>query len=182
MTTQNAVGNGLSGATGTGSFVGSASPTLTGTLTTPSVTFNSTSGIIGTTTNNNAAAGSVGELISSVISATGSVPFNTITPTNLTSISLTAGDYDIWGNESVTFSISGNQAFGWISTTSATVPDTSLYNGAYLITGALGVFAFQVPQIRLSLASTTTVYISIYGQFASGTAEVCGGIYARRVR
>ena len=51
-----------------------------------------TGGIVGTTTNNNAAAGCVGEYVSSAIEYASRVSLTTSTPANVTSISLTAGD------------------------------------------------------------------------------------------
>jgi hypothetical protein len=151
-------------------------------LTMPSITFNSTSGIIGTTTNNNAAAGSVGELISSTILATSGVGILNITSTNLTSISLTAGDWDVWGNIYFTWSASGTASIVWTSTTSATPPDASLQNAVQLNTGTMGNCGLSAPYRRLSLAGTTTVYITGYTVFSSGTCGMAGGIYARRVR
>lgn len=61
-----------------------------------SLTFSSTSGIIGTTTNNSAAAGSVGEYIESIVTSnvTGSTTLATMTDTGC-SIALTAGDWDV---------------------------------------------------------------------------------------
>jgi hypothetical protein len=185
MTTNNAVNVGLSGSTGTGSFVGSTSPSLTtpniGAATASSMTFNpTTSGIVGTTTNNDAAAGKVGEFISSVIPFASAVSLTTGTDANMTSISLTAGDWDVWGN--VTFTPAGTiTAYtAWISSSSASLPDRSLYcrDQASGLTSVVGIC---VPQLRFSLSGTTTIYISATSTFSS-TLTMCGGIYARRVR
>ncbi len=143
-----------------------------------------TSGVAtqGTTAGGNAAAGYVGEFISSRIAFASAVGIGSAGATNLTSISLTAGDWDIWGN--VTFDASGlnmlnNKA--WISATSATVPDQSLYVVANVNAGAQDL-GMCVPYIRASISSTTTYYISGYVVYGAGTATMCGGIYARRVR
>ena len=104
--TNNSVNVSLVGQTGTGSFVGATSPTIatptfTGTpaLTIPSVTFSTTTGIVGTTTNNNAAAGSVGEFVSSIVLGAAAVSLTTNVSANITSlVSLSAGDWDIWGS------------------------------------------------------------------------------------
>jgi hypothetical protein len=143
---------------------------------------NSGCSIQGTTAGGNAAAGYVGELISSRIAFASAVNIGTGGATNLTSISLTAGDWDIFGN--VTFDASGlnmlnNKA--WISATSATVPDQSLYVVANVNAGAQDL-GLCVPYVRASISSTTTYYISAYVVFGAGSATICGGIYARRVR
>lgn len=55
--------------TGTGAVMRADSATATTSFTTPKIIFNSTSGVVGTTTNDNAAAGSVGEVISATVSS-----------------------------------------------------------------------------------------------------------------
>src|SRR6185312_14765343 len=52
----------------------------------------------GTTTNDNASSGNVGQLISSNIVSGSSVSLTTATPLDITTISLTAGDWDVQGN------------------------------------------------------------------------------------
>lgn len=170
--------------TGTGSIY--TFPTAVGTVaisgaaqavTFASTTFSSTSGIIGTTTNDNAAAGSVGQLISSVISSGSAVSYTSTGTKDLTSISLTAGDWDVYGN--ILFAGTLVQSYGvWISLTSATLPDLSLITFAGPGTTVGGINA---PYFRASLAMTTTVYLTgtVTG---TGTLTGQGGIYARRVR
>lgn len=145
-----------------------------------------TSGVTvqGTGTNDNADAGDVGEYISSIIVSGSAISLTTTTPANLTSISLTAGDWDVWGNS---FFVPGDDtmiyAFSWISTTSATEPDNSLLNGIGVASGTLTTngLGVSVTPIRISISTTTTVYISAVSQFG-GTCTLCGGIYARRRR
>lgn len=141
--------------------------------------------ITGTTTNDNAAAGYVGEYVSAT-AAVGSVSLTTSTPTNITSISLTAGDWDVSGD--VAYSAAGTTSVTLfaqgISATSATL-------------GALGTytqraFAAQVPgtngnilstsMIRISLAATTTIYLVAQSTFTVSTMTAGGIIRARRVR
>ena len=99
--------------------------------TTSNVTFKSvafsdnTKGIVGTTTNDNAGSGfGIGEMIESTVLVGASVPLGLHTDTNVTSISLTAGDWDVsgsvWTNPAagtVTTAFAGG-----ISTVSATAP------------------------------------------------------------
>lgn len=173
--------------TGSGGIALATSPSLTtptiGAASATSITFSSTTGIVGTTTNNNAAAGSVGEYISSVISAASAVPLTTVTAANVTSLSLTAGDWDVFGNVTISSSATGLlNGYGWISLTSATLPDASLVSGSYVSPAVTAQIAVSVPFVRVSIASTTTVYLSAVSQFGVGTASACGGIYARRSR
>jgi len=156
-------------------------------ITTSSITFNSTSGIIGTTTNDNAASGSVGQFISSQVLQASPVSLTTATPANVTSISLTAGDWDVCGNVSFIpgSSVVVTELDGWINSTSATAPDNSLV--ASTAFAAAGVVisnnnGFCVPQQRFSLSGTTTIYLSVSSVFSVGTLNVCGFISARRIR
>ncbi len=164
-------------------------PDATGTLlmtgvaisTVPSIAFSSTSGVIGTTTNDNAAAGSVGEFVSSTVSAPG-VALTSAIDTNFTSISLTAGDWDVWGNTFYTNTSSANTLQqSWISSTSATPPDasfiTQLSNAANVTSSG-----FSVAARRFSLSGTTTIYLSGRANYTGGGVSVSGGIYARRRR
>jgi hypothetical protein len=171
-------------------------PDATGTLlmtgqaisTVPSIAFSSTSGVIGTTTNDNAASGSVGEFVSSIV-ADNTVSLTTATNTDATSISLTAGDWDVWGN----VSLNGNGStvvtttLGWISSTSATLPASNIYaTQLYAVAGALvysvSPQSFCVPSRRFSLSGTTTIYLSARSVFTTSTSTLGGAIYARRVR
>lgn len=128
----------------------------------------------------NAAAGYVGEVISSVIPVASQVSLSNITAANVTSINLTAGDWDVWGNVSVAISVAATAVAMWSSISSATLPDASLYNGF----GATGTACqLNVPGTRVNVGSGgQTVYLSVYVAFSSGTAKACGGIYARRRR
>lgn len=147
--------------------------TATGTIT-PS----QTSGIVGTTTNNNANAGSVGEFVT----ATGSgVALTSGTAANITSISLTAGDWDVWGN--IEFAPTGAAQtilIGGINTTSATqaaTPFREVLQGT--LTGNNSAWA---PQQRISIAGTTTVFLVGTSTFSGGTVAATGYIAARRAR
>ena len=145
--------------------------------------FPTTLGIVGTLTNDNASAGYVGEFISSVIASGSPVSLTNATPANITSISLTAGDWDVWGNISVNTTVSGNAILGWISSTSATPPDSSLSNNIQFNSNVLaGLNGIIPPQLRFSLSGTTTIYLSVDFSASVGTLTGWGGIYARRAR
>lgn len=190
MTTNNAVNSGLSGTTGTGNFVGSTSPILItptlGAASATSVTFSSTSGIIGSTTNDSAASGSVGQFVSSVIASGSAVSLAPNTAADLTHISLTAGDWDVWGNVGFIAGTGTTSIFlgAWLSSSSAAVPDPSLYGSlaAALTLTNNNPTSVPVPSLRFSLSGTTPIYISATSNFSVSTLTMCGGIYARRVR
>ena len=185
-------GTGVGTSTGTGSTVLSTSPTLVtpvlGAATATSLTFSpTTGGIVGTTTANDADAGKVGEIASSIILDGSAVSITTATATNLTSISLTAGDWDVWGNINYlatgTTSITG--CYAWINTASAALPNAAYINvlryAPAAVTGA-EYSAVSAPYRRISVSGTTTVYLSGYATFTVSTLSMRGGITARRAR
>lgn len=170
-------------------------PSISSTLpafTTSAITFNpTTGGIVGTTTNNNADAGKVGELIESVILVGSAVALTTATTANVTSISLTAGDWDVWGVVNYALAASTVMAgcTGCISNTSATnltVPGFGSYFQYNLRAGneLVGATNLTLPygSSRISLSATTTIYLTARANFTTSTMTAFGGLYARRRR
>lgn len=145
-------------------------------------TDNAFGGILGTATDDDAPPGYVGEIISSQVVAASSIALTNNVAANITSINLTAGDWDVWGNFSIAFSALGTSASGWVSPFSASIPDLSLISQCNITPAAIANYRVAVPGVRGSFTSTTTVYLSTIAAFASGTASACGGIYARRRR
>jgi hypothetical protein len=144
--------------------------------------------VLGTNTNDNAAAGFVGQYIESVVEGGSAVALTNGVAANVTSISLTAGDWDVFGNlafvAAATTTITSMAGGG--SITSATVPSTIAQktniaifpNAGNTVTGnPSGTFHF-----RLSLGSTTTVFLVASAAFATSTLSAFGFIAARRVR
>lgn len=143
-----------------------------------------TGGIVGTTTNNDVNAGGVGEYASSAIASGSAVSLTTTTATNITSISLTAGDWDVEGN--VNFSASTATVTGTsagISATSATLPTdgSEAYSGVQ-VTLLSETDSVTLPRKRIRIAGTTTVYLVGRSTFSAGTVVGFGAITARRVR
>jgi hypothetical protein len=138
----------------------------------------------GTTTNDSASAGQVGEVVLSTVSlvnypATG-------TWGDLTSISLTAGDWDIAAitQQTTPGTMTGETRLG-ISTTSGNSATglTIGYNRLTFITAtATTDSGGSIPMYRLSLASTTTVYLKYFTEYSTGTPKASGTIIARRRR
>lgn len=145
--------------------------------------------ILGTTTNDNAAAGVVGEYVSSTIVAGSAVPTTSATAITITSIVLSAGDWDVWIDSSVT-----GAATTTMSSTQASISFTNnallgtLGNIAGQFFNSIAIFGTlgQVDQIvgpaRVSLASPTTVYFVQRNVFGTSTCSGFGIIQARRVR
>jgi hypothetical protein len=163
-------------------------------------TWNSTSGaaladsatvtsafIAGVSTNSNASAGLLGEYASSSVAVGSAVSLTTATPANVTSLSLTAGDWDCNGNviNAPAGSTTVTSLEAWISTTTAAVP-TLPNAGAYAKWQAAavtaGVEALTVGPVRISLAGTTTVYLSAQSAFGVSSNGVYGFIGCRRAR
>lgn len=147
---------------------------------------------LGTITNDNAGTGYVGEVVTSTVAVGSTVSLTTATSANITSISLTAGDWDI--DSSVDFvltSVSGTVYKIGPGLTSATLPTQA--GGSGLGTDALaqqmlittttsGTNSLSTTTVRLSIAATTTVYLVAQGTFSAGTLTGYGTIRARRMR
>jgi hypothetical protein len=139
----------------------------------------------GTTTNDNAAAGYVGELLSTNLPSGSAVSLTTDTITNITTLSLTAGDWDVWAT--LIYAGSGNtsRVLGYMHTASAPALPTAPNEGAYMdFRASFAASAAQsvpIGQRRYSLAVTTTIYLIAYATFT--VSMTCYGyIGAWRVR
>ena len=142
-------------------------------------------GINGTTTNDSAAAGCVGEYVSSSIGYGGRQSLTTGTWLNVTSISLTAGDWDVSGTVIYEGTGATISRFSGAATTTSLAPDADndTFDNRQSITTISGnVGAFPIPTRRVSISATTTIYLISRGYFSAGTLETYGRILARRVR
>lgn len=139
--------------------------------------------IKGTQTNDNASVGNVGE---SIFNSAASVSLTNATTANITTISLTAGDWDVRGQ--VQFSPAGSTTMtslaAGISQTSAVLPNYNTGSAASLtlpFTAGAGQY-LNLASWRISLAATTTIYLVANAGFAVSTMQAFGYIAARRVR
>lgn len=183
--------------TGNGSLVFGTSPTIaTPAVSNPTITGGgswtgsptiTTPNIIGISNATNAAAGSIGELVSNTVAIGSAIALTSGAIANITSISLTAGDWEVSGgvffNPGATTSItryggsieSTNSAFSsdpartWVVTQAAFVP------------GASNTIGFPCPVIRYNVSTTTTVYLNCVAVFTVSTLNGYGQIRARRV-
>lgn len=143
------------------------------TITTPNIT--------GVTNGSNATGGSVGEFPAANTAGTS---MSSTVAANCTALSLTAGDWDVWGN--VVFSPAGGTVLtnivSGITTTAATLPAAGSYAQ---VQGTLGTGTSQslpAPMQRINVTSTTTVYLIGYASFTTSTMTCSGWMWARRVR
>jgi hypothetical protein len=139
----------------------------------------------GTTTNDDAAAGKIGEYLTA--SSSGTALSNGV-GANIASVSLTAGDWDVQGRATYTTTATTtvSRLSQGISTVSGTVGTEAsafrLPSGTTLNTPAGGSLIDITPVTRISLASTTTVYLVSNCSFGTSTMSADGSIRARRVR
>lgn len=146
---------------------------------------------VGVTNGSSASAGNVGEYLTSSVLSGSAVGLTSNTVSNITSLALTPGDWNVWaqvdfnGNASTTV----NNLVGALSLTSTTVPIDNV-NGGYSQIPAYGQTPFNytqplvltLPAERVSLSVTTTEYLNAFSVFGTSTEAAYGGIYARRVR
>lgn len=137
-----------------------------------------------TATNDAATAGNLGENLRTLVAVGAPVALTTATAANVATVSLTAGDWSVSGH--VTFSGASSTVTvrsAGINTTSATVPTdgTEAYNG-HLTTTTSEKTTVACPAKRISVASTTSVYLVASATYSAGTMGSYGFISAVRVR
>jgi len=140
--------------------------------------------IAGTATNDSAAAGQVGEFVQTLVATGAAVSLTTATPANVGSISLTAGDWDVEAGLNINFgSATTTASSGGISATTATLPtDGSEAPIGVQMTTTTAIVGRALQRKRVSIATTTTIYLVASATFTAGTAAAWGCINARRVR
>lgn len=145
--------------------------------------------ITGVVTVSDAAAGYIGEVLSSVVLVGSQVSLTSTIVSNVTSLALTAGDWEVSGT--VAFNPAGTTTVSHVSaginTTSATLQTVPDANGlptatvtATLTTGAAQ--RLNLTPERINVATTTTVYLVAQSTFGVSTMGAYGVIRARRVR
>jgi hypothetical protein len=160
-----------------------ASPTFTGTVTIPTGASITKPNIVGTATNDSAAAGNVGEYLTNTTSGTSMTTNVAMNSTSLASVA--AGDYDVQCvNTYVMAGTTTATSVGLgVSTTSATFGATgSVISTVASISAGQGNPIIASPVVRVSLAAPTTIYCVANATFAVSTMTATGFIRARRVR
>lgn len=138
----------------------------------------------GSNTNDSAASGYIGEAVRSFVSVASLVSLVNTQWKDVTSISLTAGDWDVNGIVLIAGSTTTDWEMG-ISTTTGN-SGAGMNEGDNSTEGPLPIAGSNMPGVipswRISLSTTTTVYLKAVANFASSTAQVYGRISARRMR
>lgn len=139
-------------------------------------------GIKGTTTNDSATAGNVGEILT--ISNTTNNSLTNGNVFSLGSVSITAGDWDVWAVAS--FSGTGSTStftIGGIGTSNSTLGTNGDGTKTQINQNLASQDSnFTVGPFPLSLASPTTYFFNIRADFSGGTVTGKGVLYARRRR
>ena len=173
-------GTGQTSSTGSGAVVLATSPTIT------------TPGIVGVTDAGNATTGHVGEYLETILLVGSAVSLTSLAAANVTSLALTAGDWDIWGT--VWYDAAGTTVAssfaGAINTVSATFPTVPAAGTSYqcwyfspIAQASAGVEAgVVVSPARVTISGTTTYYLIARSGFGTSTLTAYGKICARRVR
>jgi hypothetical protein len=139
----------------------------------------------GTTTNDNAVAGQIGEYMGVQRLSTAALALTTNVDAALTSLTLTAGDWDVWGSLGVTMTNPANVMLrGWINPTGTVSPSIDQMGGNAIEPVANGVLQAIVPltPMRVSIAASTVVTLGTNCSFTSGTISAWGKLMARRAR
>lgn len=147
--------------------------------------------VVGSATNDSATTGNFGEDIDATLAVGSAISAPNTTATNVTSLTLTAGDWDLSGQIGWN-SGAGSPAVlsleGSISPTSATRNQTA---GQFesMSFGATGVLvrpsvniAGSISPFRVSLSGSVTYYLVAFPDYSAGTWTVFGTLHARRMR
>lgn len=142
----------------------------------------------GTTTNDDASAGNLGEFISSTVLVGAAVNVPSATVTNITSIALTAGDWDVTVGAGFTGNslTQVNLLAASIHTTNnalSNLPGSQIQEpfASQAIFNTQDYMAAVGPR-RFSLSGNTTIYFNAFLNFTVSTAAAYGIIRARRIR
>jgi len=135
---------------------------------------------LGVTDGSEAKAGEIGEYLTA---SGGPLSIANNTPTNIATLPLTAGDYDVWGQ--VAFTAAGTthptQIGASISTVSATLQQATTLLGAAFTTGATLTIG-TAGSARVNVAAATTAYLVGFSTFTTAGMTASGTVYARRAR
>lgn len=164
-----------------------------GTLNYGNLTFNGTSSTINTTTQTIAGtiqgskvtAPTAGYLGEQIVASANSISFTSTTPKNITSITLTAGVWDISGLISIAYSVTGTLCKIGISTNTGSF--TGTVEGDSALTTSIGAAAVAlnliaaIPSFRVTITTSTTYFLVGQANFGSGTGTGAGRISGTRV-
>lgn len=141
--------------------------------------------LLGTAAADNATAGNVGELLSA---SAGPTALTTATPLTITSLVLTAGDWDLWGMMQFTGGATTTVTAQLASLSTATNVlqnngnnySSKVYN-AQTVFNTISSDSMNVGPLRVSTTGTTYFFVA-QANFATSTCSAQAFMYARRVR
>jgi hypothetical protein len=142
---------------------------------------------IGVTDGSSAAAGQIGEYKESVVST----PVNagaTATYSDVTSLLLTPGDWDLTGTAGEV--LNGATITGAYSMFIGAVAGNNTTGRVFGLNYAEGStyvlttpnLTLVIPRLRVSITANTTYYLKSRAQYSAGTPQVYGSLTARRIR
>jgi hypothetical protein len=171
-------------ASGSDITIGGGAGTTRKVVFTNAISIGATYGIVGVTNASSAGAGYVGEVIESNIASGSAVTLTSGTNANVTSITLTAGDWEVSGAVNfVTTSATLSLGEGAISGTTATLTTTGQEGFAGPIqTSASTTTGCAVPARRITVSATTTYYLVALANFSGTSCKAYGTIHAQRRR
>lgn len=142
---------------------------------------NATTALVGDVSGGNATAGNIGELLHAEVLTSSPVSIGTATYTNICTITLTPGDWLVWGNFEGNPSVSCTLMVSSINNVSAT-PTDHAFNLLISSTINFGTSAGALASRRFSVAVNTQLWLIGRIDFTSGTATASGFISALRTR
>lgn len=178
---------------GTGTQTYATALTVSGTALTAAVAIvpDQLIGITGTNTNNDAQVGAVGEYLLGTNTTSGTaVSLTSAADTNVATIALTSGDWDVYANVVVnpantTVSAYEQVSISGTSATGAGANDFSFRERIGLVTGnGSSILSSQgsVKRITVPSGSPVTYYAVVNVNFSTSTCVAWGNLWARRVR
>lgn len=141
--------------------------------------------IKGTNTNDAAAAGDVGEIVSSTVASGSGVALTSVVAKDVTTISLTAGDWDVFGFVGILPAAATSiTSFGGSSSQTTNTLDSVNFviNRYAAFVPGNSELRSAITTTRISLAAPATIYLVALASFTVSTCVAFGSIYARRRR
>ena len=144
--------------------------------------------LVGVTDGSNAAAGNVGEYVSSLIHPSPGVSITNNVTKTITQITLQAGDWDLWGelfvnNNVVTYAeaaLSTATTFPALTAFPADGASAAAFNQIDISDGDSPTL--NLGPMRVNITSPATFFLITSALFSTGTATAGGAIRARRRR
>jgi hypothetical protein len=142
--------------------------------------------IPGTTTSDSANAGNIGEEIVNYIGLGTGPSLTTATPANVTSITLTAGDWDVTGHAVLEYTSATQSGDGTASLSQVSATLNTGYIDSFSpirLTTTTCKNSIELPPRRVTILVTPVIYYLVaQATFSAGTCKVSGYIRARRMR